>query len=51
MPNATQPVTRGIEHVGMIVADVEAASRFFVEAFGAEVLFDNVTRDARILRK
>lgn len=38
MPNSTQPAMRGIEHVGITVPDLEAASRFFVEAFGAEIL-------------
>jgi catechol 2,3-dioxygenase-like lactoylglutathione lyase family enzyme len=31
---------RGIEHVGITVPDIEEASRFLVEAFGAEVMYD-----------
>lgn len=31
---------RAIEHVGITVPDMEAATRFFVEAFGAEKLYD-----------
>ena len=33
-------VVRGIEHVGITVPDVEAASEFLVAAFGAEVMYD-----------
>jgi catechol 2,3-dioxygenase-like lactoylglutathione lyase family enzyme len=33
-------VARGIEHVGITVPDVEAAARFLIDAFGAEVLYD-----------
>lgn len=33
-------VVRGIEHVGITVPDVEAAARFLIDAFGAEVLYD-----------
>jgi catechol 2,3-dioxygenase-like lactoylglutathione lyase family enzyme len=31
---------RAIEHVGITVPDMEQATRFFVEAFGAEKLYD-----------
>lgn len=31
---------RAIEHVGITVPDLEAATQFFVEAFGAEKLYD-----------
>ncbi|MGY4494533.1 VOC family protein [Pseudomonas sp. TE3610] len=31
---------RGIEHVGITVPDMEQATRFFVEAFGAVPLYD-----------
>jgi catechol 2,3-dioxygenase-like lactoylglutathione lyase family enzyme len=31
---------RAIEHVGITVPDMEEATRFFVEAFGAEKLYD-----------
>jgi catechol 2,3-dioxygenase-like lactoylglutathione lyase family enzyme len=33
-------VVRGIEHVGMTVPDAEAAARFLIDAFGAELLYD-----------
>ena len=33
-------LVRGVEHVGVTVPDIEEASRFFVEAFGAEILYD-----------
>lgn len=36
---------RGIDHVGITVPDVEAATRFFVAAFGAEVLYDLIVPD------
>lgn len=35
---------RGIDHVGITVPDLEAASRFFTEAFGAVALYDNMVR-------
>ena len=36
---------RGIDHIGITVPDLEAATRFLVEAFGAEVLYDTHTRE------
>ncbi|RJK94280.1 VOC family protein [Vallicoccus soli] len=35
---------RGIDHVGLTVPDLDAATRFFVEAFGAEVIYDTEMR-------
>ncbi|ACI52131.1 Glyoxalase/bleomycin resistance protein/dioxygenase [Gluconacetobacter diazotrophicus PA1 5] len=35
---------RGMDHVGITVPDLESASRFLVEAFGAIALYDNMTR-------
>jgi catechol 2,3-dioxygenase-like lactoylglutathione lyase family enzyme len=35
---------RGIDHFGMTVPDLEAATRFFEQAFDAKVLYDNITR-------
>ena len=35
---------RGIDHFGMTVPDLEAATRFFEQAFDARVLYDNITR-------
>jgi len=41
MTDQTRP--RGIDHVGITVADLEAAAKFLEEAFGAVALYDNVT--------
>jgi catechol 2,3-dioxygenase-like lactoylglutathione lyase family enzyme len=35
---------RGIDHVGITVPDLDAASHFLVQAFGAILLYDNITR-------
>ena len=34
------PGLLGVEHVGLTVPDMEAATRFFVDVLGAEVLFE-----------
>ncbi len=34
------PVVRGVDHVGLTVPDLDAATRFFVTALGATVLYD-----------
>lgn len=31
------PLPRGIQHIGVTVPDLEAATRFFVEGLGAKV--------------
>ncbi|SEG93148.1 Catechol 2,3-dioxygenase [Nonomuraea solani] len=36
---------RGIDHVGVTVPDLEAATTFFARAFGAEVLYDTLPRE------
>ena len=36
--------TRGIDHIGVTVPDIEAATRFLVEAFDAEILHDTRLR-------
>lgn len=36
--------TRGIDHIGITVPDLEAATRFFVQAFGATTLYDTHPR-------
>jgi catechol 2,3-dioxygenase-like lactoylglutathione lyase family enzyme len=36
---------RGMDHVGITVADLEAATRFFQDAFGAEVIYDSIAKD------
>ena len=35
---------RGIDHLGITVPDLDAASRFFEQAFDAKPLFDNIKR-------
>ncbi|MCS2610373.1 VOC family protein [Halomonas dongshanensis] len=37
---------RGIEHVGMTVPDIDAAERFFIVAFDAEVLYRVLPKSA-----
>jgi catechol 2,3-dioxygenase-like lactoylglutathione lyase family enzyme len=39
MSEATTNV-RGVDHIGITVPDIEAATRFLTEAFGAVVLYD-----------
>ncbi|UNS99923.1 VOC family protein [Streptomyces tubbatahanensis] len=38
-------VVRGIDHVGVTVPDIEAATEFFVRALGAEKLYDTLPRE------
>ncbi|MGV7093647.1 VOC family protein [Siccibacter turicensis] len=33
---------RGMDHIGITVADIEAATQFFIDAFGAKVLYDSL---------
>lgn len=35
-----QSTVRGIDHLGITVPDIESATRYFVSAFDAEVLYD-----------
>jgi catechol 2,3-dioxygenase-like lactoylglutathione lyase family enzyme len=37
---------RGVDHIGLTVPDLEAATRFFVDVFGATVLYDALTRSS-----
>ena len=39
------PGIRGIDHAGVTVPDIEAATRFFAEAFGAVTLYDVLPED------
>ncbi|MDT0684595.1 antibiotic biosynthesis monooxygenase [Roseicyclus sp. F158] len=39
------PGIRGIDHAGLTVPDIEAATRFFAEAFGAVTLYDVLPQD------
>jgi hypothetical protein len=34
----------GIDHLGITIPDLDAASRFFEQAFDAKPLFDNIKR-------
>jgi catechol 2,3-dioxygenase-like lactoylglutathione lyase family enzyme len=36
--------TRGIDHIGITVPDLDAASKFFQDAFDAVPLYDNIPR-------
>ncbi|WP_030671108.1 VOC family protein [Streptomyces rimosus] len=38
-------VIRGIDHVGVTVPDIDAATAFFTAALGAEVLYDTLRRE------
>ncbi|WP_369205487.1 VOC family protein [Streptomyces sp. PU-14G] len=38
-------VVRGIDHIGVTVPDIEAATEFFVRALGAEKLYDTLPRE------
>lgn len=40
----TQPTIRGINHIGVTVSDIESATRFFIEAFGAEAIYQSLAR-------
>ena len=35
---------RGMDHIGITIPDIEAATRFLVEAFDAEPIYDSVKR-------
>ncbi|WP_345948917.1 VOC family protein [Mucilaginibacter sp. PAMB04274] len=41
---------RGIDHIGITVPDVNAASAFFAKAFEAETLYDVLPEDAKPLQ-
>jgi catechol 2,3-dioxygenase-like lactoylglutathione lyase family enzyme len=43
-------LARGIEHVGITVPNIEEATRYFVEAFGAELLYDTHPRGSEPYR-
>lgn len=45
-PNDAAPGVRGIDHVGMTVPDMDAASDFLARAFGARTLYDVLPADA-----
>lgn len=39
----TGPLPRGIQHIGVTVPDLDAATAFFVEGLGAKVAYDGLT--------
>lgn len=39
------PLPRGIQHIGVTVPDLDAATRFLVDGLGAEVVYDGLTPD------
>ncbi len=39
------PLPRGIQHIGVTVPDLDAATRFFAEGLGAEIAYDGLTTD------
>ncbi|MBP0617599.1 antibiotic biosynthesis monooxygenase [Jiella mangrovi] len=45
-PRTSKSGIRGIDHIGLTVPDIEEASRFFADAFGAVTLYDVLPKDA-----
>lgn len=41
----SDPLARGVDHIGITVPDVDEATRFFKEAFGAEILYDLILQE------
>ena len=37
---------RGVDHIGITVPDIESATRFLIEAFGAEVIYESLSRSS-----
>lgn len=42
---STAPLPRGIQHIGVTVPDLDAATRFLVDGLGAKVAYDGLTSD------
>lgn len=40
----THTTIRGMDHVGMTVLDIEEATRFFMAAFDAEIIYESLSR-------
>ena len=40
-------VIKGIEHIGITVPSIEAAERFFQQAFGAKTLYALIEKDRK----
>lgn len=45
MTHDDRPLPRGIQHIGMTVPDLEAATTFLVEGLGAQVAYDGLSPD------
>lgn len=43
--NMTKRPLRGIDHVGITVPDIEAATVFLIDSFGAQVIYESFTAD------
>lgn len=41
----SRALPRGIQHIGVTVPDLDAATRFFVEGLGAKIAYDGLTTD------
>lgn len=44
-PVPAPDLPRGVNHIGITVPDIEQATRFFAEAFGARIAYDGLTTD------
>lgn len=42
---SSAPLPRGIQHIGVTVPDLDAATRFLVDGLGAEVVYDGLTTE------
>ena len=45
MMSSDQPLPRGIQHIGVTVPDLDAATEFLVQGLGAKVVHDGLTTD------
>ena len=45
MTSSEQPRPRGIQHIGVTVPDLDAATEFLIQGLGAKVAYDGLTPD------
>lgn len=45
MANTTGPLPRGIQHLGVTVPDLDAATTFLIDGLGAQIAYDGLTPD------
>lgn len=45
MSNEASPLPRAIQHIGVTVPDLDAATQFFKDGLGAKVAYDGLTED------